>query len=96
MKSAQITVELVDGQQITARTVMRDMNRYEDVAKKQKPPWGTISESPAKWESFVSWSAVTREGKWEGTLEQWIDAVASIEFEFDEVRPTNGASLAGI
>jgi hypothetical protein len=39
---------------------------------------------------------VTREGKWEGTFETWINTVASLEFEFDEVRPTNGASLVDI
>lgn len=92
MKSAKITVELMDGRTLTGRMVMRDVSRYEDVAKKQKPPWGTVSENPARWESFVSWAALTRAGAWDGTYEAYVDEVAAIDFDFEDIRPTNGAS----
>lgn len=94
MKSATLTVEMVDGTTLSGRTIMPDMLRYEETAKRQKPPWGGISDNPAVWEAFVSWAALTREGKWSGTFEEWKQSVASIDFEFEDVRPTNGASSA--
>jgi hypothetical protein len=92
VKAANITAELVDGRHLKARTVMRDIIAYETTAKKQRPPWGGISENPGRWETFVSWSALRRTGQFEGNYEAFLDEVVEIDFDFDEVVPTNGAS----
>ena len=95
MKSATITASMTDGRTLTARTVMRDMISYEMTAKKQRPPWGSISENPARWESFVTWSALKRLGQVDIPYEQFLDEVSEIEFDFDDVVPTSPASSDG-
>jgi hypothetical protein len=93
VKSAQVTVELLDGTTLSARTIMRDYVAYETTSKKQKPPWGGISDSPSRFESFVAWSALRREGKVDQPYEGFLDNVAQMDFDFDEdAIPTNGAS----
>jgi len=93
MKSAQVTVTLIDGDVLTVRTVLRDQIRYEDTAKRQKPPWGGVADNPGKWEGFVSWAALKRTGQVDSTYEAYCDTVADIEFDFDaEVLPTSRAN----
>jgi hypothetical protein len=92
VKSAEITAAMTDGRELTVRTVMRDIIAYENTAKRQKPPWGGISDNPARWESFVTWSALRRTGQFDDTYDHFLDEVVSIDFEFDEVNPTNEVS----
>jgi hypothetical protein len=95
MKSAQVTVVLMDGRELVGRTSMRDVIAYETTSKKQKPPWGGISESPGRWESFVTWSMLRRTGQiGDQGYEAFVDDVDSIEFEFEDVDPTSGANGA--
>jgi hypothetical protein len=90
VKSAQVTVEFMDGSKETARSVMRDYLAFETTGKRQKPPWGTISESPTRFESFVAWSALRREGRIDEPYEGFLDRVVQIDFEFDEdIVPTS-------
>jgi hypothetical protein len=95
VKSAQVTVTLVDGGTLQVRTVMRDQINYETTAKRQKPPWGTVSTDPGRWESFVTWTALRRTGQIDKPYEAFIDDIADIDFDFEEVPPTNGASGVG-
>jgi hypothetical protein len=43
---------------ITVQTIGADMIAAEATARKHK--WGTISESPVTWLSFLAWSALRR------------------------------------
>lgn len=95
MKSAQVTTTLTDGTVLTVRTVMRDIINFENTAKRQKPPWGGINENPGRWESFVTWSALKRTGQVDKPYEAFVDEIADIEFDFDDVIPTSPASGDG-
>ena len=90
MKRLNVRVEMNDGRELTCQTAMRDYIRFEETAKKQKPPWGGISDNPSRWEAFVSWSALKRTAQYEGTWEQFLDDAALVDAAAEEtVDPTN-------
>ena len=92
MKSAMVTVEVESGDVLTVRSMVRDIIAYETTAKRQKPPWGGVAENPARWESFVAWSALRRTGQIDEPYEAFANRIVQIEFEFDEVPPTSEAN----
>lgn len=94
MKSAAVTITLVDGGVLNVRTILMDQVNYEMTGKRQKPPWGGISDNPGIWESFVAWSALKRTGQVDKKYEEFRAEIADIDFDFDEVPPTNGATGA--
>jgi len=95
VKRLNVIVELNDGTELKARTAMADYLRYEETAKRQKPPWGSVGDSPSHWEAFVSWSALKRTGQYDGGWEQFkLDAVA-VDATPEEVDPTTGEAGDG-
>jgi len=91
MKRLNVRVEMNDGRELTTKTSLKDYVSFETTAKRQKPPWGGISDNPSRWEAFVSWSALRRTGQYDGTWEQFLDDAAIVDASADEVEPTQPA-----
>lgn len=93
MKKLNVRVEMVDGRELTCQSALRDYVRYEETAKRQKPPWGGISDNPSRWEGFIAWSALKRTGQYDGTWESFLDDAAIVDANAEEpVEPTSPAS----
>ena len=94
MKRLHATAEMADGSVLKADTTTKDYILFETTAKRQKPPWGGISDNPARWEAFVSWSAFRRTGQYAGSFDAFLDDVdmveASQEIDVDPTQPVAG------
>lgn len=89
MKRLHATAEMADGSVLKADTTTKDYILYETTGKRQKPPWGGISENPARWEAFISWSAFRRTGQYAGSFDAFLDDVEMVEAAGEtEVDPT--------
>ena len=95
MKRLNVIVELNDGTELKTRTAMADYLRYEETAKRQKPPWGSVGDSPSHWEAFVSWSALKRTGQYDGSWEQFKLDAALVDATPEEVDPTTAGAGDG-
>lgn len=81
---------MVDGRVLETTTSLRDYVLYETTAKRQRPPWGGISDNPSRWEAFVSWAALRRTGQYAEGFETFLDAAEIVDASSeDPVEPTN-------
>jgi hypothetical protein len=81
---------MADGRVLEAKTVMKDYLLFETTAKRQKPPWGGISDNPSRWEAFVSWAALRRTGQYSAGFETFTDEADIVDASAEEpVDPTN-------
>jgi hypothetical protein len=96
MKRLDVHATLFDGTELKATTALRDYILFETTAKRQKPPWGGITENPTRWEAFVSWAALRRTGQYTGGFDQFLDEVEVVDASSEEdVDPTNQAATEG-
>jgi hypothetical protein len=93
-------IELQDGRTFTVQTNTRDYVLYDQTAKRQKPPWGPMTENIALWEAFTGWAAAKRTGNYSGSWEQFLDDCVSVDTRppGEDVDPTlqgagDGSSL---
>ena len=90
MKRLSVHVEMQDGRAFDAKTSTADYVLYETTGRRQKPPWGGISESPSQWEAFVSWAALRRTGQFSGSFDAFMREVDLVDAGADEtVDPTS-------
>lgn len=81
---------MANGEVLETTTSLRDYVLYETTAKRQRPPWGAISDNPSRWEAFVSWAALRRTGQYAGGFETFLDEAEIVDCSQDEqVDPTN-------
>jgi hypothetical protein len=79
-----------------ATTALRDYILFETTAKRQKPPWGGITENPTRWEAFVSWAALRRTGQYPGGFDTFLDEVEVVDASSEEpLDPTNVEATEG-
>jgi len=90
MKRSTIEIELADGRKFTVQTSTRDYVQYDQTAKRQKPPWGPMTENIALWEAFTGWAAAKRAGEYAGSWEQFLDDAVSVDTQppGEDVDPT--------
>jgi hypothetical protein len=89
VKRLNVHAELVDGRVLEAKTALKDYILYETTAKRQKPPWGGISDNPSLWEAFVSWAALRRTGQYMDSFENFQNEADVVDASADEpVDPT--------
>jgi hypothetical protein len=89
VKRLNVHAEMVDGRVLEARTALKDYLLYETTAKRQKPPWGGISDNPSRWEAFVTWAALRRTGQFPGSFESFTDEAEIVDANAEEeVDPT--------
>lgn len=89
MKRLNVHVELNDGRVLECQTALRDYIRYEETAKKQRPPWGGISDNPSRWEAFISWAALKRTGQYTEPWETFVDEAGIVDATaVESVEPT--------
>jgi|SRR6476660_4208233 hypothetical protein len=79
MKRSTIDIELADGRRFTVQTSTRDYVQYDQTAKRQKPPWGPMTENIALWEAFCGWAAAKRTGEYAGSWESFLDDAVSVD-----------------
>ena len=90
MKRLNVRAEMNDGTVLEAKTSLKDYVLFETTSRRQKPPWGSISENPSLWEAFVSWAALRRTGQYSGGFESFQNDVDLVDATQDEpVEPTN-------
>jgi len=90
MKRLNVRAEMNDGTVLETRTALKDYVLFETTSKRQKPPWGSISENPSLWEAFVSWAALRRTGQYQGGFESFQNDVDLVDATPQaEVDPTN-------
>jgi hypothetical protein len=81
---------MADGRTFDVKTATKDYILYESTARRQKPPWGGVSDNPSQWEAFVSWAALRRTGHYSAGFETFLDEVDLVDASSDEpVDPTN-------
>ena len=61
LETPRVTVLLEDGQVLTAQVMNPDYLRWDRTAAKHG--WPSMAKVPHTWLTFVSWSALRREGK---------------------------------
>jgi hypothetical protein len=90
MKRMTIDIELADGRKFTVQTVTKDYVAYDQTAKRQKPPWGPMSDNVALWEAFCGWAAAKRSGEYAGGWDAFLDDCVSVETRAagEDVDPT--------
>jgi hypothetical protein len=90
VKRSTIDIELQDGRRFTVQTSTRDYVLYDQTAKRQKPPWGPMTENIALWEAFTGWAAAKRTGNYSGSWEQFLDDAVSVDTQpqGEDVDPT--------
>lgn len=89
MKRLAVHAEMTDGRVLEATTALKDYLLYETTAKRQKPPWGGISESPSRWEAFITWAALRRTGQYTGSFDAFQDEAEIVDANTEEtVDPT--------
>lgn len=80
---------MTDGRVLETTTALKDYVLYETTAKRQKPPWGGISDNPSRWEAFVSWAALRRTGQYSPGFETFLDEAEIVDASTEEpVEPT--------
>jgi hypothetical protein len=80
---------MFDGRVLEAKTAVRDYILFENTGRRQKPPWGGITENPTRWEAFVSWAALRRTGLYQAGFDTFLDEVEVVEAEAEQdVDPT--------
>lgn len=96
MKRLTITATMNDGRVLEARTAMKDYISYETTARRQKPPWGGVSDNPSQWEAFISWAALRRTGQYAGSFDTFLDEAEIVEANAEEeVDPTTAGAGEG-
>jgi len=96
VKRLDVHVELFDGRVLETKTSLADYVLYETTAKRQKPPWGGVSESPSRWEAFVSWAALRRTGQYAGSFDAFLTEADLVDASTEEpVEPTPGTTGEG-
>ena len=93
MKRLNVRAEMVDGRVLETTTAMKDYILFETTGKRQKPPWGGLSDNPSRWEAFVSWAALRRTGQYAGGFETFLDEADIVDAtapDGTDVEPTTG------
>lgn len=91
-----MSATLFDGRVLTAKTALKDYILFENTARRQKPPWGGISDNPTRWEAFVTWAALRRTGQYGGSFETFLDEAEIVEADSEQdVDPTSQAVTEG-
>lgn len=89
IKRMTITVLMENGDTWDVQTTTRDYVAYDQTAKRQRPPWGPMTENVALWEAFIAWNASKRLGHYSKPWEQFLDDCVSADGKADEfVDPT--------
>jgi hypothetical protein len=84
-----LQIEMSNGDAWEVSTHTRDYVAYDQTAKRQKPPWGPMTENVAMWEAFIGWHASKRIGKYSGPWESFLDECVSVDGKADEaIDPT--------
>src|SRR3954465_12704213 len=95
MKRLAARVEMLDGRVLEAKTSTADSVLYEAPGRRQKPPWGGVSESPSQWEAFVSWAALRRTGQYADNFDAFLREVDLVDASQEEtVVPTSAEAGA--
>lgn len=83
-------VFMADGSVIEdLQTINFDMIRYEETARKQNPKWGSPSETPITFASFIAWAAAQRTGATALKWDEWkVQAEDVSIIGEDDVSPT--------
>lgn len=90
MKRLDVKATLFDGRELTAKTALKDYILFENTGRRQKPPWGGISDNPTRWEAFVTWAALRRTGQYSAGFETFLDEAEIVEADSEsDVDPTN-------
>lgn len=96
MKRLHVRAEMADGRVLEAKTMMKDYLLFETTSKRQKPPWGGISDNPSRWEAFVSWAALRRTGQYSAGFETFTEELDIVDASTEEaVDPTNEEATEG-
>jgi hypothetical protein len=90
-----MTVVMIGGEILEARTSLRDQLRYEEASRRGK--WGAMSENLLRFETYIAWCALKR-GKLvpdDETYEAFADRVEQIDSVVISPRPTQVEALSG-
>ena len=88
MKRMVLKVTMTNGDEWEVQTVTGDFVAYDDTAKRQRPPWGSMSENIARWEAFLGWRASKRQGLYGKSWEEFLDDCANVDGEPVDLDPT--------
>jgi len=98
VKRLDVRAEFANGKLLEATTSMKDYILWETTAKRQKPPWGGITENPSRWEAFITWAALRRTEQYSAGFETFLDEAEIVDAsapDTDDVEPTSGAPGVG-
>lgn len=89
MKRLNVRAEMSDGRVLETKTALKDYVLYETTAKRQKPPWGGISDNPSRWEAFITWAALRRTGQYSDSFDAFLTDAEIVDANQEEdVDPT--------
>lgn len=84
-------VELADGTRYTVRVINRDYVLWDKTATKHR--FGSATDTPFRFSTFLAWAASTREGLYEGRFADFEDRDA-VEIESRTVARADGEDTA--
>jgi hypothetical protein len=92
VKRLNVKAEFPGGKILESSTTMKDYILWETTAKRQKPPWGTLTDNPTRWEAFITWAALRRTEQYSAGFETFMDEAEIVEASAPEVEvePTTG------
>jgi hypothetical protein len=88
MKRMKLIVDMNNGDQFEVLSATTDYVAYDDTAKRQRPPWGAMSENVARWEAFIAWHALKRVGKYTGSWDSFLDDAVNVDGQPLDSGPT--------
>lgn len=95
MKQMTIAIQMANGDTWDVKTTTGDYVAFEETGKRQRPPWGPMTENTARWEAFLAWHASRRLGLYEKPWETFLDDCVMADGQAVELDPTVRAPGVG-